>query len=427
MQRRRIINHGSMSVSLASLLVVLAFWYLDKGNTSPGEIALAHARHPNLGGSGSCEVCHAGGSGDMVGSCLACHEEIEVQLAAQGGLHGLISGDLSQNCPKCHSEHHGNEFRMINRRSFALAGIADPEHFDHAGLDFDLGGGSTFRSPARDAIASPTPTSCRTVRSVSWGSIKNAQPVTKTSITRRSGKRVTHVTDKSYPFEPSPDLPIRPRFRSTERTGGQHAATATGRGQAGPWTRSTQSESVVKTRRSRCEVALSVTLPHTTNARSSPRRGRRTARRHMFANHVTGQQTEPLSAPGTRCRPRCTQQSDSHSRALTRRSRVKPATWVLASPRERRTVFGEPIPAAAPRIARPVTAIRTEDNSNKVRSAGRTAWHATGTMRFTPPRSPSNSTTEPVSRSRAPTRRSGATTATSSRQDGPRREGRGPT
>lgn len=140
MQRRRIINRGSMGVSLASLLVVLAFWSLDKGNTSPGEIALAHARHPNLAGAGSCEACHAGRSGDMGASCLACHGEIEVQLSARRGLHGLMSGDLAENCPKCHSEHHGNEFRMINRRSFVLAGIADPERFDHAGLDFDLAG-----------------------------------------------------------------------------------------------------------------------------------------------------------------------------------------------------------------------------------------------------------------------------------------------
>ncbi len=76
----------------------------------------------------------------MTGACLACHEDTASQLSEQTGLHGLLSSSLSQNCAKCHSEHHGRRFRLTNRRSFALAGVPDPNHFDHAGLAFQLTG-----------------------------------------------------------------------------------------------------------------------------------------------------------------------------------------------------------------------------------------------------------------------------------------------
>ena len=35
------------------------------------------------------------------------------------------------HCAMCHSEHHGAGFALVNRRSFAVAGVADVERFDH--------------------------------------------------------------------------------------------------------------------------------------------------------------------------------------------------------------------------------------------------------------------------------------------------------
>ena len=67
----------------------------------------------------------------MTESCLECHEPIAAQFDAGTGLHGSLGRERALLCALCHSEHHGEDFALVNRQSFAQAG-ADPARFDHA-------------------------------------------------------------------------------------------------------------------------------------------------------------------------------------------------------------------------------------------------------------------------------------------------------
>lgn len=129
-----------MPVSAVSLLLVMWLWHADRERTSPGELSAVHAQDPRLVGPESCERCHGATAADLTQSCLACHEAIGTQLTSAHGLHGQLPVDSAHRCESCHQEHHGREFRLVDRRAFTLAGIAEPAKFDHAGLDFGLTG-----------------------------------------------------------------------------------------------------------------------------------------------------------------------------------------------------------------------------------------------------------------------------------------------
>jgi len=104
---------------------------------APGPLAAVHARVPELAGRFGCSQCHGGFTRGMTASCLECHAEIEAQLAAGTGLHGTVE---SGKCAQCHSEHHGEPFAMVNRLSFARAGVSDPGAFDHDLVGFAMAG-----------------------------------------------------------------------------------------------------------------------------------------------------------------------------------------------------------------------------------------------------------------------------------------------
>ncbi|MCB9892614.1 MAG: hypothetical protein H6833_13260 [Planctomycetes bacterium] len=131
-------------IALLSGIAVVAIATLRLGKTAPGPLAAVHARVPELAAWRSCAQCHGGLFGSMTASCLACHEVIEQQLADGSGLHGAVArrdGDeVARHCATCHSEHHGESFAMVHQGSFARAGIADPEAFDHVLIGFELAG-----------------------------------------------------------------------------------------------------------------------------------------------------------------------------------------------------------------------------------------------------------------------------------------------
>lgn len=110
------------------------------GRKSPGEVTAAHARESGLSGPFSCANCHGGWFGSMAGACLDCHEDIGSQVEAGGGLHGVLGRDEAMVCARCHSEHHGRDFLIVNRQSFAAAGVPDPERFDHAMVGYAMAG-----------------------------------------------------------------------------------------------------------------------------------------------------------------------------------------------------------------------------------------------------------------------------------------------
>jgi hypothetical protein len=131
----------------ASLLLVLllTLWDLQHARHGPGPLSQAHRAATGLADGQRCEACHAPGQGIDAARCGACHAAIAGQLAADPaakglGLHASLPHGQRERCEACHSEHHGDLVALIAPHAFARAGVADPEHYDHAHVDFGLGG-----------------------------------------------------------------------------------------------------------------------------------------------------------------------------------------------------------------------------------------------------------------------------------------------
>ncbi len=127
-------------IAFISITIVALVAAVDMERTSPGPLTTVHGREEALGSKKSCSECHGGWFSSMTSSCLACHEPIEEQIEAGTGLHGKVERTLAESCATCHSEHHGTGFAIVNRLSFARAGIPDPEHFDHELLGWKMDG-----------------------------------------------------------------------------------------------------------------------------------------------------------------------------------------------------------------------------------------------------------------------------------------------
>ncbi|MCA9002862.1 MAG: hypothetical protein KDB61_13140, partial [Planctomycetes bacterium] len=59
-------------------------------------------------------------------------------LAKSDGLHSM--DEAKKYCGDCHFEHKGSAYQPVNETAFLRMGIEDPDHFDHANLDFQLVG-----------------------------------------------------------------------------------------------------------------------------------------------------------------------------------------------------------------------------------------------------------------------------------------------
>jgi len=117
-----------------AVAAVLAVVIADLSRTSPGPLTTVH------GEVAACADCHGGWFGTMTRACLECHEPIGEQIDAAAGLHGVLGRERVEQCGSCHGEHHGEAFQLVNRRSFALAGVEDPLAFDHATIGFPMDG-----------------------------------------------------------------------------------------------------------------------------------------------------------------------------------------------------------------------------------------------------------------------------------------------
>jgi hypothetical protein len=128
----------SLKVALCAVFGIVLFVNV---RTSPGDLAVVHARESSLTGMFGCKGCHgSGGKEAMAVACSNCHADIRAQIDGHSGLHGGLTADVASDCARCHAEHKGHDFIAVNRRSFALASIQDPSKFDHAGLAFRLTG-----------------------------------------------------------------------------------------------------------------------------------------------------------------------------------------------------------------------------------------------------------------------------------------------
>ncbi|UCF66429.1 MAG: hypothetical protein JSV80_11600 [Acidobacteriota bacterium] len=118
---------------ILALAVCLLSVSLARGQVSPGALSRAHARFDKMT---ACLECHSTGGGSINENCLNCHEGIAWAVERERGLHG--QAELPA-CTRCHTEHAGREFTIIEWKKGA------PEEIDHARTGWPLRGkhGST--------------------------------------------------------------------------------------------------------------------------------------------------------------------------------------------------------------------------------------------------------------------------------------------
>ena len=127
-----------IAITSAAVVIYLGIGYA--GRTSPGPLATVHEREKDLTGIGSCSNCHGGWLGNMTDSCVDCHDEIGKQMKERGGLHGVLKPELAVQCARCHSDHRGLDFAMVNKLSFLEAGVPERDKFDHKTVGYDMSG-----------------------------------------------------------------------------------------------------------------------------------------------------------------------------------------------------------------------------------------------------------------------------------------------
>ena len=132
------VERPHMWIAAFSVAAVLGVAIVDLRRTSPGPLTAVHGREPDLEGR-SCSECHGGWTSTMTESCLECHAAIAEHIETGNGLHGVIGAEANK-CASCHSEHHGPSFALVNRQSFARAGVEDPEAFEHERIGFAMDG-----------------------------------------------------------------------------------------------------------------------------------------------------------------------------------------------------------------------------------------------------------------------------------------------
>lgn len=110
-------------ISLNLLILML----LVSAQISPGKLAEPHA---HLEGLSNCTKCHLLGEKVTNEKCLDCHLEIASLIKERKGYHGAAEA-RANDCVKCHSDHHGRNFKMIR---------FDADGFDHSQAGYDLHG-----------------------------------------------------------------------------------------------------------------------------------------------------------------------------------------------------------------------------------------------------------------------------------------------
>jgi len=112
---------------LKIIVLVLSASACILAQISPGELTSAHK---DLEGLSNCTKCHELGEKVLKSKCLDCHSEIKSLVSLNMGYHSS-SEVKNQECTKCHPEHFGRNFRIIN---------FDPDGFDHNNAGYELTG-----------------------------------------------------------------------------------------------------------------------------------------------------------------------------------------------------------------------------------------------------------------------------------------------
>ncbi len=112
---------------IIAIFISAGFEFPLLGQISPGDLTTAHSK---LEGMSNCTKCHVLGEKVVNSKCLDCHKEINYLMKKGKGYHS--SSDVrGKDCLKCHSEHNGRDFKIIN---------FDPKNFDHDKAGYTLTG-----------------------------------------------------------------------------------------------------------------------------------------------------------------------------------------------------------------------------------------------------------------------------------------------
>lgn len=109
--------------------------YITMYKSSPGDLAEPHMRVAGSSFIGDCNKCHA--KRGIPAGCMKCHLEIRSQLEASSGFHGKMKVEKRTECARCHSEHNGRGFPLVNQVSWEGK---DPKTFKHSHADYRLNG-----------------------------------------------------------------------------------------------------------------------------------------------------------------------------------------------------------------------------------------------------------------------------------------------
>jgi hypothetical protein len=123
----------SIPLIVGSLLILGMVGYVFIHRSSPGELTRAHAAVAGSPFIMDCKKCHAA-EGMNVG-CLKCHTEIQDQLKKHQGYHDYLAKAKKTECSKCHSEHNGADFALLNKVSWEGK---DLKTFNHPEVAFHL-------------------------------------------------------------------------------------------------------------------------------------------------------------------------------------------------------------------------------------------------------------------------------------------------
>lgn len=122
----------SMWRMIAAIAVIAIFAPALVAQISPGPLAKAHQ---SLSGGTNCTKCHEVSTKAPTFRCLECHKEIAAELHENRGLHSTYpkGGPEGSACVKCHSDHNGENFKMIHWDP-------TPSGFDHSKTGYALDG-----------------------------------------------------------------------------------------------------------------------------------------------------------------------------------------------------------------------------------------------------------------------------------------------
>lgn len=127
-------GHGA-PILAGTLLVLAAAAWLTVDSPSPGPLAAAHSAIPDSDRLTGCGLCHT--SDGLDAGCVRCHLDIGKQIEERRGFHAFLIGEETPNCARCHPDHDGHDFDILDALSWEKT---DPARFSHPHVTFTLRG-----------------------------------------------------------------------------------------------------------------------------------------------------------------------------------------------------------------------------------------------------------------------------------------------